>query len=309
MERSGGDVMQEFKNLKDLPEEDYLTGGSSACAGCGPSMELKLALKALGPDTLVVNASGCMTLLPLYPNTPLKVSWIHNAIENAASTAAGARHGLDMLGEKDMNIVVYAGDGATYDIGFASLSSVATKNERIIYICYNNQSYGNTGFQWSTATPYGSETKTTPRGKENPIGTTYVHKDMMKIMGAHRVYAATASLAYPVDFLNKLVRAKERGGFSYIEILGTCSTGWNFDSRLTVKVSRLAVRCGMWPLYEIEDGVLTLNKDFNELKPISEFLKLQGRFKALPPEGVDRLQTLINEHWAQLKEYNGQRYV
>ncbi|MCL7415204.1 MAG: thiamine pyrophosphate-dependent enzyme [ANME-2 cluster archaeon] len=301
--------MQEFKNLKDLPEQDYFTGGSSACAGCGPSMELKLALKALGPDTLVVNASGCMTLLPLYPNTPLKVSWIHNAIENAASTAAGARHGLDMLGEKDMNVVVFAGDGATYDIGFASLSAAATKNERIIYICYNNQSYGNTGFQWSTATPYGCETKTTPRGKDNPIGTTDVHKDMMKIMGAHRVYAATASLAYPVDFLNKLVRAKERGGFSYIEILGTCNTGWNFDPRLTVKVSRLAVQCGMWPLYEIDKGLLTLNKDFQELKPIDEFVKIQGRYRALPQEGVEKLQALINEHWAQLKEYNGQRYV
>lgn len=301
--------MQGFKSIKDLPEVELFTGGSAACAGCGPSMGLKLALKALGPDTIIVNASGCMTLLPLYPNTPLKVSWIHNAIENAASTAAGARHGLDMQGMEDMNLVVYAGDGATYDIGFASLSAAAAKNERIIYICYNNQSYGNTGFQWSTATPYGSETKTTPRGKENPIGTTNVHKDMLKIMGAHRVYAATASLAYPVDYLNKLAMAKQRDGFSYIELLGACTAGWNYDPRLTVKISRLAVRTGMWPLYEIDDGVLQLNKDFRELKPVEEFLALQGRYRRLPGEGVANLQSMIEKQWATLKEYNGKRYV
>ncbi len=301
--------MQELKSLKDIPEQDYFTGGSSACAGCSASLGLKLALKVLGTDTIIINPAGCMTLLPLYPNTPLKTSWIHNAIENAASTAAGARHGLDMMGNRDMNVVVYAGDGATYDIGFASLSAAAAKNERIIYICYNNQSYGNTGFQWSTATPFGSETKTTPRGKINPTGTTVVNKDMLKIMGAHRVYAATASLAYPVDFLNKLGRAKERDGFSYIEILGSCTAGWNYDPRLSIQISRLSVRCGMWPLYEIEQGMLTLNKDFSELKPIDEFLKMQGRYRALSPKGVKQLQALINEHWAELKKYNGQRYV
>jgi pyruvate ferredoxin oxidoreductase beta subunit len=301
--------MQEIKNIKDIPEIELFTGGSSACAGCGPSMGLKLALKALGPRTIIVNASGCMTLLPIYPNTPLKVSWIHNAIENASSTAAGARHGLDVLGVEDTNVVVYAGDGATYDIGFASLSAAAVKNERIIYICYNNQSYGNTGFQWSSATPYGSETKTTPRGKQNPIGTTIHNKDMLKIMGVHEVYAATASLAYPVDFLNKINKSKARNGFSYIELLGTCATGWNFDPRFTVKISRLAVHCGMWPLYEIEDRVLSLSKDFKQLKPVDEYLQLQGRYKQLPPDGVARLQSIIDKHWTQLKEYNHRRYV
>lgn len=301
--------MQEIRNIKDLPEIELFTGGSAACAGCGASMGLKLALKVLGSNTIIVNASGCMTLLPLFPSTPLKVSWIHNAIENASSTAAGVRHGLDMQGHRDMNVVVYAGDGATYDIGFASLSAAAVKNERIIYICYNNQSYGNTGFQWSSSTPYGSETKTTPRGRANPLGTTYIQKDMIKIMGAHRVYAATASLAYPVDFLNKIERAKKRDGFSYIELLSSCTAGWDYDPRLTIKMSRLAVRCGMWPLYEIEDGVLNLNRDLKELKPIEEYLEIQGRYKRLPPEGVRQLQTLINRHWAELKEYNGKRYV
>jgi pyruvate ferredoxin oxidoreductase beta subunit len=309
MERCGGIIMPEIKNIRDLPEIELFTGGSSACAGCGGSMGLKLALKALGPKTIIVNASGCMTLLPLYPTTPLKVSWIHNAIENASSTAAGVRHGLDMQGHDDMNVVVYAGDGATYDIGFASLSAAAVKNERIIYICYNNQSYGNTGFQWSSATPYGSETKTTPRGRENQIGTTFVQKDMVKIMGAHRVYAATASLAYPVDFLNKIERAKKRNGFSYIELLGSCTAGWNYDPRLTIKMSKLAVQSGMWPLYEIEEGILNLNKDFKELKPIEEFLEQQGRYKKLPPDGVQKLRSLINKHWTELKEYNGLRYV
>jgi pyruvate ferredoxin oxidoreductase beta subunit len=219
------------------------------------------------------------------------------------------RHGLDMLGHQDMNVVVYAGDGATYDIGLASLSAAAAKNEQIIYICYNNQSYGNTGFQWSTSTPFGSETKTTPRGTENPTGTTSVHKDMIKIMGAHRVYAATASLAYPVDFLNKLAKAKQRKGFSYIELLVSCTAGWNYDPRLAVKLSRLAVRCGMWPLYEVEDGVLTLNKDFKDLKPVDEYLSLQGRYKQLSRDGILKLQSIVNEKWAEIKEYNGRRYV
>lgn len=301
--------MEMLKSLKDLPETELFTGGSSACAGCGSTMGLRLALKSLGSRTVIVNASGCMTLLPLYPDTPLKVSWIHNAIENAASTAAGVRHGLDMQGFEDVNVAVYAGDGATYDIGFASLSAAAAKNERIIYICYNNQSYGNTGFQWSTATPFGSETKTTPRGQKNPVGTTEVHKDMLKIMGAHRVYAATVSLAYPVDMINKINRAKERKGFSYIELLVSCTAGWNYDPRLTVKMSRLAVRTGMWPLYEIDDGVLTLNRDFKTLEPIDEYLALQGRYRQLPPEGVDKLKSIISRHWEELKAYNGKRYV
>jgi pyruvate ferredoxin oxidoreductase beta subunit len=123
------------------------------------------------------------------------------------------------------------------------------------------------------------------------------------------VYAATASLAYPVDFLNKIERAKKRNGFSYIELLGSCTAGWNYDPRLTIKMSKLAVQSGMWPLYEIEAGILNLNKDFKELKPIEEYLEQQGRYKKLPPDGVQKLRSLINKHWTELKEYNGLRYV
>ena len=289
-----------FKTLRDIPTEQYLVGGSPTCAGCGPEIGLKLALKVLGKDTIVVNPSGCMTLLCNYPYTPLKVSWIHSAIENASSTALGIKAALKAR-ERKMNVMVYGGDGATYDIGFGSLSFAAVKNEKIIYICYNNECYGNTGDQWNTATPKLASTTTTPAGSKIH-GNNSAPKDMVKIMSDHGVYAATASLAFPMDYMNKIKKAQENDGFSYIELMGTCPTNWGFDESKTIDVSKAAVETCFWPLIEREKGKLTINYKPEQLMPLIDFLKPQGRFAHLTKRDAEDLQEEVARRWHALLE-------
>lgn len=295
---------KKYKNIKDLPTEDILRGGHLACAGCGMTIALKFCLRVLGKNTVIANPASCSTLLPLYPNSPLLCSWMHNAMENAAPTAIGIRSGLDAQ-RKDMNVICWAGDGSTYDMAIGAISFAAHSDENIIFFCYNNQLYGNTGGQWASSSPYGSSTTTTPRGKENAFGNLSPTKDIMRIMAAHGVYVATASISDPVDLANKIEKAKARKGFSYIEILVPCTTNWKFDPRYTVKFAREAVKNGMWPLFEIENGILTINRKFKELKPINDFLKEQGRFKELPEEGAKKLQEMVSKKWKDLCEDDG----
>lgn len=299
--------------FKDIPEEEVLVGGTSACAGCGALIALKNALKVLGEDTIIVNPAGCMTLLPMWPYSPFKCSFIHNAFENAACTASGIRHVLDIKGE-DQNVVVWAGDGSTYDIGFQALSFAATTDENIIYVCYNNQAYSNTGFQWSTATPFGSDSKTQPRGKLNTLGSKpknkIQQKNMMKIMAAHGVPAASASIGDIPDFITKIEKAIEHKGFFYIEVHIPCTAGWGFEPKYTIKMAKEAVNNGIWPIYEVDkDGILTLNKNPKQLKPVDDYVNSQARYKALPLEGRIVLQDLINRNFEELRKLNGKKYV
>ena len=237
-----------LKKLTDIPMEDYLVGGHVACQGCSASLGLRLALKVLGKDTIVINGSGCMTLLPVYPTTPLKVPWIHLAIENTGAAGTALYYALRRKNIK-ANILGYAGDGATYDIGLQSLSGAAEKNIDMIYICYNNQSFGNTGHQRASSTPRASYTSTTP------VGKVEVAKDMPAIMAAHKIpYIATACPSYPIDFVNKVTKAAEVKGMAYIDLLVPCPVGWGFDPSEGINIGRLAVRTGMWKLYEIVDG-------------------------------------------------------
>jgi len=288
---------RKFNTFKDVPNKNLIEGGTPTCPGCGGELGLKLALKVMGKDTVVVNASGCMTLLTNWPTTPMKVSLIHNAIENASSTATGIVHALKALNRK-MNVLCYGGDGATYDIGFQSLSGAAARGDDFVYVCYNNSCYGNTGNQWSTATPLYARTTTTPIGKKHR-GNPLSRKDMAKIMGAHGVYSATACTAFPLDYMRKVEKAKKFKGLGFIDLLVNCPTNWGFEARNGIEIVKKAVLTGIWPLYEVEGGRLKINYDPGPGKflPVEEFLKSQDRFKHLTKKEIKEIQKAVDKEW------------
>lgn len=301
-------------NVKELAKkEEGQTGGHFACAGCGPALGQRLATLTLGAKkTIVVNASGCMTLLPTWPFTPHKTCWVLNAIENAASTATGILMGLKALKkEKETTVICYAGDGATYDIGFQALSGAAYRNDNIIYICYNNSCFANTGFQRSAGTPLYARTTLTPVTKKSPYGNLLPRKHMAKIVAAHGApYVATACTGYPIDFITKLQKAAKIEGFKFIDLLAACEPGWLVEADKMIEVAKKIVDTGIWPLYEIE------NKQFKlTLKPpmtrVEEALKLQGRYKHLTKEMISDIQKIVNKEWEFLNKgdiWNSEEY-
>ncbi len=291
-------------NIKEEAKTPHLfSGGHFACAGCGATIGIRLTLMALGKNTIMVNPSGCMTLTAAYPFTPYKIPWVHNAIENAASTAAGILMGLKAQGkDKDVNIVCYAGDGATYDIGLQALSGVANRKEKIIYVCYNNCNYANTGHQRTAATQLYARTTTTPLGKLNEKGNLIQRKNMAKIMAMHNIpYSATASISHPYDYMNKLQKAAKIDGPVFIDLLCSCEPGWLVDTDRMVEVAKKMVDSGMWPLYEIENKKVTINLE-PQMIPVEEALKLQGRYKHLTKKEIEEIQNIINQEWTLIKQ-------
>lgn len=285
-------------NVKELAKkEEYMTGGTFACTGCQPVYGLRLLQMALGKKMVIVNAAGCMTLTAVYPFTCYKTPWLFNAIENVAPTAAGIARGFEAQGKKDITVVCYAGDGATYEIGFGSLSGAAYRNDNVLYICYNNSNYANTGHQVSAATEEYARTKTSPVGKVNKFGNVVPRKNMAKIMAMHDVpYAATACTGYPHDFMQKVIKASKIKGFKFIDLLCACEPAWLVKANEMHKVSKLMVDTGIWPLYEIEKKKVTINMK-PAMKPVQEALKLQGRFDHLTPTMIKDIQAKVNEEW------------
>jgi len=285
-------------NVKELAQkEEYMTGGTFACSGCQPVYGLRLLQMALGKRMVIVNAAGCMTLTATHPYTCYKTPWLYNAIENSAPTAAGVAKGLEALGKKDITVVCYVGDGATYDIGFGPLSGAAYRNDNILYICYNNFNYANTGHQVNSATQEYARTKTTPIGKVNKIGNMLPRKNMAKILAMHNVaYAATASTGYQHDFIEKVIKASKIKGFKFIDLLCACEPGWLVKANEMNKVSKLMVDTGIWPLYEIENKKVTINMK-PPMKPVEEALSLQGRYKHLSSEMIIEIQKKVNKEW------------
>jgi pyruvate/2-oxoacid:ferredoxin oxidoreductase beta subunit len=284
----------------ELPQEEFLYSGHIGCPGCGASLAIRYALQALGKKTMVVIPACCWaTVAGFFPSTSLKVPILHTAFETAAVTAAGVKKGLVARGIEDVQVMAWAGDGGTFDIGLQSLSGAAERNDDIIYVCYDNEAYMNTGIQRSSATPFLSWTTTTP----NPVFKETPKKDIMEIMAAHRIpYAATASPAYPEDFLNKMRKAKGIQGLRFIHILSSCPPGWKFPSENSLKISRLAVETKIFPLYEIDHGrKYTLTHEPKGL-PVQEYLKMQGRFGHLAPEQIKAIQDNVDEEWSILKE-------
>ncbi len=267
--------------IKNLPDEEMLFHGSPGCAGCGAYLGLKLALKILGPKTMVINPTGCVTACTMYGNT--KVPFFHPLFNNVASIASGIDAGLEVLGKRDgVNILVYSGDGGTADIGLQALSGAVERGHDLVYICYDNESYMNTGAQRSGTTPFGASTSTTPAGKRS-VGETRPfsrRKDMVEIIKAHGApYVASASIGYALDYMEKVKKAASIKGPSYIHLHASCPTGWGVDSKYTVEVARQAVRCGMIILREIENGVQRVTVAPKKIIDVIEYLKYQRRFR------------------------------
>jgi len=290
--------------IKELSKEEYLLKGHAACAGCGPAISIRLLFKALGNKIMIVVPACCSTIIQgSYPYTSFAVPVQNIVFESAAAAASGIVAALHQRKLGDITVVAWAGDGGTVDIGIQALSGAADREADFIYICYDNEAYGNTGMQRSGATPYGAWTTTTPSGKKER------KKDLPMIMAAHKIpYVATACPSYPMDFVNKLRKAKEIRGTKYIHILAPCPTGWRYDSSKTVEMGRLAVQTGLWVLYEIEYGKFKLSPPSDRLldqakrKPIKDYFAPQGRFRGLTEKDVEKIQQWVAEDWENYRK-------
>ena len=287
--------------IKELRREEYLLKGHAACAGCGPAVSLRHLYKALGNKVMMMVPACCTPVIQgPYPYTSFAVPLQNILFESAAAAASGVVAALKQRKINDVTVVSWAGDGGTVDIGIQALSGAAERGTDFIYICYDNEAYGNTGMQRSGATPYGAWTTTTPSGKRER------KKDMPLIMAAHKIpYVATACTSYPLDFINKVRKAREIRGTKYIHLLAPCPTGWRCDSSKTIELGRLAVLSGLWVLYEIENGRFKLNSPSDRLvdktkrKPVKDYFAPQGRFRGLSADDAERIQKWIDEDWEQ----------
>ncbi|NIU38826.1 pyruvate synthase subunit beta [Candidatus Bathyarchaeota archaeon] len=290
--------------LKELPREEYFLPGNATCAGCGLSIAIRLAYKALGPRTVFVVPACCASVIHSpFPNTAFASPCLNIAFEAAAAAASGVVAAYEKKGVKDVTVLAWAGDGGTADIGIQALSGAVERGTNFIYVCYDNESYMNTGIQRSGSTPYGAWTTTTPTGKKQH------KKDVPLVIAAHDIpYVATACISYPLDFISKLRKAKEIKGPKYIQILTPCPPGWRFATEKTLETGRLAVQTGMWALFEVEHGEFQLSRpssrllDKSKRKSIEEYLKSQGRFRHMTSDDVEALQIWIDRSWEKYKK-------
>ncbi len=288
-------------------EEDraeHLSPGHLGCQGCGAALGNRIVLKELGQNIVVTIPACCWSVIDgPWPHHAMRVPVYHTAFETAAIMAAGLQAGLEIQG-KSAVVVAWAGDGGTADIGFAALSAAAERNENILYICYDNEAYMNTGIQRSGLTPWGAWTSTTPESAYN----SRPKKELLTILAAHHIpYAASASLAFPGDLLRKTRKAKEKKGFRFLHMFAPCPPGWKSNNEDTVRLARLAVECRVFPLLEWEDEKWTLNYS-PAYRPVSDYLKLQGRFAHLTPEELKIFQEIVDMKWAQWLSYHQQSH-
>ena len=295
----GSKGVNNMVSIKELSKEEYLLKGHIACAGCGPAISLRLLFKALGNKVILVIPACCSSVIPgQFPTSSFAVPVQNTLFEATAATSSGVVAALRQKKVTDITVVGWAGDGGTFDIGIQALSGAAERETDFIYICYDNEAYGNTGVQRSGATPYGAWTTTTPTGKRER------KKDMAFIMAAHKLpYIATACPSYPIDFINKIRKAKNIKGTKFIHILAPCPTGWRYDTSMTVEMGRLAVQTGLWALFEIENGKFRLNPPSSRLidkerrGPVKEYLKQQQRFRGLTQKDIEKINEWIDEDW------------
>lgn len=281
---------------EQIPKEELLAPGHRACAGCGCVLAMRHVLKALGNNVIVACATGCMEVVTTpYPETSWRVPWIHAAFENAAAVASGVAAALKAMGKNGIKAVAIAGDGGTADIGLQALSGTVERGDNVVFICYDNEAYQNTGIQRSGATPFGAWTTTTPIGRVKR-GEDRPKKDMPRIIAAHGApYVATASIAYPLDLIKKLRKAAAIEGPTYVHIHASCVPGWRIDTSKSIEVAKLAVLTGAWVLYEMEDGEFKLTFKPPKRRPVAEYLKLQGRFGHLTDEEIAEIQRMVDE--------------
>jgi pyruvate ferredoxin oxidoreductase beta subunit len=297
--------------VNKLGTEEYFAPGHRACEGCGEVLALRLIHKALGPDVIIASATGCMQIISTpFPFTSWEVPWIHVAFENTAAVAGGIEAGLKVLQrkgkmeKKKIVVVAMAGDGGTADIGLQALSGAMERGHDFIFICYDNEAYMNTGVQRSSLTPLGASTTTSPAGVHQH-GQTVWKKNMMAIAAAHYIpYIATVSPSYPMDLAEKITKAANTKGPAYIHVLSVCPPGWGISSSETVKIGRLAVEAGVFPLYEIEKGKYRITVDVGQLQPVETYLQPQARFRHVQSDLdlIARISFRVQTYWERLKK-------
>jgi pyruvate/2-oxoacid:ferredoxin oxidoreductase beta subunit len=270
--------------------------GVSACAGCGLELIIRHVLDVVEANTTMVIPPGCSALFCGYgPETGIRISALQGNLENTAAYAAGIRAGYEAQGKEDITVLGFAGDGATVDIGLQALSGALERRDRIMYVCYDNEAYMNTGIQGSSSSPLGAWTTTTPEGKHTR------RKDLLRIVIAHEApYCASASVANLPDLRRKVKKAKETKGPSVLHIHCPCPTGWGYSPAKTIEVARKAVQSGAWVLYEYEEGRITVNQKPKSLIPLEEYLGLQSRFKHIDPDLVTDMRREIESRYAAL---------
>jgi pyruvate ferredoxin oxidoreductase beta subunit len=299
-----------FSSARDLPTAHLLGAGTAMCAGCGGLEAVHEVYDVLGKNTVFVNAAGCMTLLSIYPFTPFRGSWLYTAMASAPAGAQGIRDALDIRlaqGElkatNDLQVVVLSGDGAAYGMGLSATSAAIDRNLDFIYLCYDNEGYGNTGQQTSAGSPHGARTATDPQMG----GVPGEKKDLFSIWVANRpAYAATVVGNEPLDLARKIEKAKDISGPSMILALAPCPTGWGYDPSLSVEIGRLAVRTGIWPLKEYVDGKVTHTRIPGKRLPVEAYLESQKRFEHLfKPEPdskrIAEIQASVDAYWREVE--------
>ncbi len=309
-------LQEQPRNLNIISSDEYFVSGHRACIGCGEALAVRLACKALGPDVIIANATGCMEVVSSQlPTTAWAVPWIHTLFENTAAVASGIESGLKILRKKgkysDNKTIIAAmgGDGGTADIGLQALSGALERRHKFVYLCFDNEAYMNTGIQRSSSTPYGAATTTTPAGKKS-IGQVTWKKDMPAIAVAHRIpYVATATPSFPFDFLQKVNKATQAQGPAYLHILSVCPTGWRCAPDIAVEIGRMAVRSGIFPLYEVENGIYKFTYDLAKLDPVKDYLKLQGRFRHLSDDDISEIQNRVDANIAKLRRNIGSDWL
>ena len=298
-----------YRRMKDLPSTHLLGTGTPMCAGCGGLEALHQIYDIIGKKSVFINAAGCMTLLSVYPFTPFRGSWLYTAMASAPAGAQGVRDALDILINKqrmseteDMEVVVLTGDGAAYGMGLSATSGAMERDLDFLYICYDNEGYGNTGQQYSGATPHAARTATSM----GPLGFPGFKKDLFSIWAAHKpAYVATVIGSEPLDLARKIEKARSLKGPRMIIALAPCPTGWDYDPEQTVDIGKLAVKAGVFPLKEYIDGKVIHTKVPRQREPVEEYLKLQGRFKHLfEPQRNDvliaEIQNKIDRYWENI---------
>lgn len=303
----------QFKAARDLPSNHLLGSGTAMCAGCGGLGAVREVYDVLGENTIFINAAGCMTLLSVYPFTPFRGSWLYTAMASAPAGAQGVRDALDirlaqgtLTKDEDLQVVVLTGDGSAGGMGLSATSAAIDRQLDFIYLCYDNEGYGNTGQQTSAATPHGARTATDPQAG----GLPGRKKDLFAIWTANRpAYAATALAAEPLDLARKIETARDLTGPRLILTLAPCPTGWGFEPARSVEIGRLAVRTGIFPLKEYIDGRVVHNRIPHPRLPVEDYLKTQQRFAHLfeprrDEKRIGEIQAAVDAYWQEVEENN-----
>ena len=280
-----------------IPKDEPMAPGHMGCLGCGGCLAMRLMLKAAGRKTIISVPACCWAVMPgVWPNTCIEVPMLYTAFEVTGAPISGIRAALDAKGITDVNVIGWAGDGGTMDIGIQALSGMVERDDNCLYICYDNEAYMNTGIQRSSSTPIGAWTTTTPVGSEGDWEKS-PKKPMVEIMAAHKIaYTASASVSYPEDFIKKVRKALSYDRATYIQVFAPCPTGWKSKPEEAILLGKLAVSTRAFPLYEVENGVYKITHKPKKT-PLKDYMRKQGRFGHVPDDLIEDLDAQLDHDW------------